>query len=329
MKRTLLALIFTIILSGAYSQRVLTIEEGLKLGNVSTIGFVKETSKSFESVYMNTGYDTVWDFSNENWNSSMVNYGFRYSSLSDVTAMHYTWMNEYCATPVPRNFFYTYNAPRDTLFLDAYVDGTHLMKYPERVPYLTYPMYFGDTVFQYTLQRQNSTNPFLPIGNVSSIAMYDGYGTLKTPTHTFDSVFRITRLQIDSVYLGPVLLKNPGIAEMIWVQANIGLPLLRIVAQETGYLVYYTDTLGNTLGINNHDLNNQVQVYPNPFTDKIHVEIGAHEISKLALSDINGKLLLEQHATSNEIETGSLPAGIYLLEIEVSSGERVYRKLIK
>lgn len=329
MKKILLALVLNIFVLHSYSQRVLTIEEGLKLGNVSTIGFVKETNKNFDSIYFNTGYDHVWDFTNENWNSEMVNYGFRYSYLSDITAMHYTWMNEYCETPVPRNLFYTYNAVRDTLFLDAYMDGIHLMKYPQRVPYLTYPMNYLDTIVNYTPQRQNSTNPFLPIGNVTSVAMYDGFGTLKTPQHTFDSVFRITRAQIDSVYLGPILLKNPGMVEMIWVQANVGLPLLRIIEQENGYLVYYSDTLGQTLGINKNELNRLVQVYPNPFRDEINVEVSGHAIQKMVLSDMSGKVLIEQEGTNNNLQTAMLPEGIYLLEIEIKSGERIFRKVMK
>jgi hypothetical protein len=329
MKRKLLVFVFGIIFLQANAQRVLTINEGLKLGNVSTIGFVKETSKSFEDLVFNTGYNHVWDFSAENWNSEMVNYSFRYSQFSPNVAMRYTWMNEYCATPVPRDLYYTYNAVRDTLFLDGYMDGIHLMKYPQRVPYFTYPMYFGDTVVHFTPQRQNSTNPFLPIGNVLSIAMYDGYGTLKTPTHTFDSVFRITRAQLDSIYLGPILLENPGVAEMIWVQADIGLPLLRIVEQETGYLIYYSDTLGNTLGINKNELNRSVQVYPNPFRDEIQVEMIGYKISKLSLNDINGRVVISQDGSNSSIETAMLPSGIYLLEIEVSTGERLYRKLLK
>lgn len=329
MNRNLLLFILCFSIFQSQAQRVLTIEEGLKLGNVSTIGFVRETNKSIEDVYAKTGYDYVWDFTGENWNSEMVNYKFRYSFLSDVTAMHYTWMNEICETPVPRNLFYTYNAQRDTVFLDAYMDGIHLMKYPQRVPYLTYPMYFGDTVVQFTPQKQNSTNPFLPIGNVLSIAMYDGFGTLKTPTGTFDSVFRISRVQVDSIYLGPILLDNPGLAEIIWVQANVGLPLLRIVEQEKGYLVYYSDTLGNTLSIDKNELNRAVQIYPNPFKDEIQVEINGYQISKLSMSDMNGKLILEQIGSESRLETAQLPEGMYLLEIELTGGERVYRKVVK
>jgi hypothetical protein len=329
MNKNLLLLILCFSIFQIQAQRVLTIEEGLKLGNVSTIGFVKETNKDIDDIYLNTGYNHVWDYSGENWNSQMVNYKFRYSYLSDVTAMHYTWMNEICETPIPRNFFYTYNAARDTVFLDAYKDGIHLMKYPQRVPYLTYPMNFGDTIYQYTPQKQNSTNPFLPIGSVYSIAMYDGFGTLKTPTHTFDSVFRITRVQLDSIYLGPILLSNLGFAEIFWVQANVGLPLLRIVEQENGYLVYYSDTLGNTLGIDKNDLNRNVEVYPNPFKEEIQVEISGYQISKLSMSDMNGKLILEQIGSQSNIETSHLPEGMYLLEIEITSGERVYRKVVK
>ena len=104
MNKNLLLLILCFSIFQIQAQRVLTIEEGLKLGNVSTIGFVKETNKDIDDIYLNTGYNHVWDYSGENWNSQMVNYKFRYSYLSDVTAMHYTWMNEICETPIPRNF---------------------------------------------------------------------------------------------------------------------------------------------------------------------------------------------------------------------------------
>jgi hypothetical protein len=47
------------------------------------------------------------------------------------------------------------------------------------------------------------------------------------------------------------------------------------------------------------------------------------------MSDMNGKLILEQIGSQSNIETSHLPEGMYLLEIEITSGERVYRKVVK
>ncbi|MBN2806289.1 MAG: T9SS type A sorting domain-containing protein, partial [Prolixibacteraceae bacterium] len=74
-------------------------------------------------------------------------------------------------------------------------------------------------------------------------------------------------------------------------------------------------------------------LYPNPFTDHFTLQLpGNKENLRLKVSDQNGRIVISQKLTETEtqfrIETGELPAGLYIVEI---SGEKLHysRKIIK
>jgi len=93
---------------------------------------------------------------------------------------------------------------------------------------------------------------------------------------------------------------------------------------------YGSDTHCKTLylGVTAQDnpvLQAQVQVWPAPFRERFAVALSANLRSPaLRLHDAAGRLVLEQRLVLgvNEIETGALPAGMYVWEI-VAGGDRV------
>jgi hypothetical protein len=71
------------------------------------------------------------------------------------------------------------------------------------------------------------------------------------------------------------------------------------------------------------------QVYPNPFTDALHMESTPE--AQAVLTDVNGRSVLHASADSNGkmwLATSSLPAGIYFIRITTSTGSSL-QKLIK
>jgi hypothetical protein len=68
-----------------------------------------------------------------------------------------------------------------------------------------------------------------------------------------------------------------------------------------------------------------VQVFPNPATDKINVW-SENKIYNLSLFDIEGKMILTKNNT-NIIETENLVRGIYFLEITFENS-KTYKKVI-
>ncbi|WP_299118633.1 T9SS type A sorting domain-containing protein [uncultured Winogradskyella sp.] len=73
----------------------------------------------------------------------------------------------------------------------------------------------------------------------------------------------------------------------------------------------------------------QVNIYPNPFTDKVIIKTNK-TIQSVLLFDILGKQVYKSSSISDfEDFSSSLKAGVYLLEVSTSNGESVTKKLIK
>ena len=58
----------------------------------------------------------------------------------------------------------------------------------------------------------------------------------------------------------------------------------------------------------------RVNVYPNPFNDKITVD-SEHKINSLRIIDVNGRVMLSSNDGSKTISTSNLSPGVYILEI--------------
>lgn len=69
-----------------------------------------------------------------------------------------------------------------------------------------------------------------------------------------------------------------------------------------------------------------ITVWPNPFTDYIRID-GARRLGKCTLSDLSGKVVLEN--TSGILQTSSLDKGIYILNVATADGEAFRQKIIK
>ena len=91
------------------------------------------------------------------------------------------------------------------------------------------------------------------------------------------------------------------------------------------------DTLIDTTGISkNIDFTNEINIYPNPSSDKITIE-STSTITEAELSDITGRVMLRQKENSSHhfsISIAQLQAGIYMLRIKTKDGV-VVRKIVK
>jgi hypothetical protein len=73
-----------------------------------------------------------------------------------------------------------------------------------------------------------------------------------------------------------------------------------------------------------------INVYPNPFSDRTVIDLADIDISgyKLSIYNISGRKVLEMDQIQSgriELERGNLPAGIYIIELK---GDKVYRNKI-
>jgi hypothetical protein len=75
---------------------------------------------------------------------------------------------------------------------------------------------------------------------------------------------------------------------------------------------------------------NDVGIYPNPFSDRLDVE-GKVENAVIKIYNSKGNLVISSAFNSGrqEINTASLPDGIYICNIITSSGRIISEKIVK
>ena len=83
-----------------------------------------------------------------------------------------------------------------------------------------------------------------------------------------------------------------------------------------------------TIGMNEWKLNNQVIIYPNPFSETIHITLLNNlKLEKAIIFDLVGNEIIS--STKNEIDASSLKSGIYLIRIVDNNGNSYSEKLVK
>ena len=89
---------------------------------------------------------------------------------------------------------------------------------------------------------------------------------------------------------------------------------------------FTTRNLSSSVSLNEWNKSQSVVVYPNPVENKLYIG-GIDAIQSIQILDLNGKLI-GSNMGQNQIETGHLQSGIYLLNI-VSENGRFSKKIVK
>lgn len=98
---------------------------------------------------------------------------------------------------------------------------------------------------------------------------------------------------------------------------------------------YYIDAVSLTpviLNTEDNELENQLNVYPNPISDYFTVELATHQSNvSVKLYNVMGELLLQRNIENHllKIDISDLSTGIYLLEITDVKDNRVIKRLSK
>jgi len=75
------------------------------------------------------------------------------------------------------------------------------------------------------------------------------------------------------------------------------------------------------------------RIYPSPARDQLIIESGGAALQSARLLQLDGRVLINrqaERATGHQrmiLELASVPAGIYLLELQTTEGERISRKV--
>lgn len=81
----------------------------------------------------------------------------------------------------------------------------------------------------------------------------------------------------------------------------------------------YTTTIQNTLGLQENDFINNISVNPNPVKNILNFKT-KHNISKIEVYDIAGRILSSNSISENKIDISELKAGNYILKLYTEKG---------
>ena len=88
--------------------------------------------------------------------------------------------------------------------------------------------------------------------------------------------------------------------------------------------VYSVTSIGN-----NAFEKNKISVYPNPAKNKINLQfLNNVKADKIVISDLNGKIILEQTIGTNQVDVSQIANGMYILQA-FSGKDKYQSKFIK
>ena len=82
------------------------------------------------------------------------------------------------------------------------------------------------------------------------------------------------------------------------------------------------------MSTNNFDLSDNIQIYPNPSTNVIHINQNNQSIDKIEIIDLKGNIILSKFEEFENINVNHLSLGIYILKI-YADNNIIEKKLIK
>jgi len=206
-------------------------------------------------------------------------------------------------------------------------DPAEKLKFP-----ITYNTTFTDT-YAGMVNLGGTTIP--RNGNVTVTA--EGYGTIITPSGTFQNVLKIKTEEVSNA--GTMYSENTITYD--WFQAGTSFPLLRMTKRVslmgTMYSSFYLDIA--TTGIN-EDLATQInlQLFPNPAsaTATLQFELKTAAEANVVISDLMGRKVanykLGKTSTalqSQIINVAKLAKGIYLVQLELEGKTAVKRLVVQ
>lgn len=331
MKHTYALSVFLLSTIITFAQPQFTSNHCFQVNDSSKIGFAI-VSQNFDDFISSTGNNYTWDFTTTGtpgpwttWTAPTASYLFQPSTQSIHTPFHATEINEYAVLSFSRDVFYTYSASQDTLYYDGLYSNANYL-YSPRVPYLTFPLNYSDSVYTHIKQYANPNQPTTATGSVTRYWMYDGYGTVKLPYGTATDVYRVRTKQVDSSYV--INFVTPY-EEIIWFRQSDGIPVLRFLKNGTLISAYFA-SVDATSGIDDEKNSSAISVFPNPFTNSIKISASTNEkIENVKIFDAFGNLVVSgKNIVENTINTKELNSGVYFVEV-ITDKSFVFKKIIK
>lgn len=312
-----------------------------------------------------TGEDYLWNFSDidaTNWAAdtfvSVSSTPFAYNvSFNNPTAPKY---KATLASPQPdinipiggfsfSNIFYYYKLAGDTIYSQVGQAITvNSIPLPIRFDDIDFMYHFPSSFGDYDTCYSSYSVSIPQIGfnsrKQTRYNYYDGFGTLITPNDTFYDVIRVKTIikSRDSIYSDQYNMPfafNTTTTEYKWFSSELRGPAM-IVSTSSGQgpartsLKYHDTPIvipENILSFENED----ILVYPNPFSESVIIKINNHLLpSKIAVQDEQGKVIFQKTCLNQSDLTElshhllNLKSGFYILKFS-NQKNNLIKKIIK
>lgn len=84
------------------------------------------------------------------------------------------------------------------------------------------------------------------------------------------------------------------------------------------------------VGINENDISDNINVYPNPFNDRIILSnFSTEKVKHVLIYDNLGKLIMSENRETEYVNTEALNNGLYFVNIVFANGSSITKKLVK
>ena len=78
------------------------------------------------------------------------------------------------------------------------------------------------------------------------------------------------------------------------------------------------------------EASNKLKIFPNPTSKELHIQIEQGRVEQVRLYSVLGERLRSRvlQASAGTLSVDGLTDGVYLLEVELSGGQRIWRKVL-
>ncbi len=273
------------------------------------------------------GKDMVWDYSTLTNTQDLEQVLWKPISEASKEAQSAFPKATYFQTPSAissvTNFFSVDNSSHKLL---GYKVATDFLKLDKPIEYYPYPMKFGqeyESSYSYEFSGSKAQSKYTVV--------YDGYGKLQLPDITIENAFRLK--QITRTVFEDDLSDTIISTEFRFIEFKTGRVVFTVIEQgpsgdpkQNNYLYQYF--VSPIISSVNEELSAKTEVYPNPSTSFIRVDVPNSMILDYDIVDLNGNTI-SSSIYSNMIDVSGLAAGTYFVKANLISNDVVLKKFIK
>ena len=305
--KSLLSFVFTVLCSYLIAQP--TIERA----NMITLGSKMDIAVGGSVNPGKAGANQTWDFSthkvspggsisfvdpkNTPFSSLVKDANFTYKiSLPTGNRYIYFKMSDTKFEQLLNNFDSSANFSKSSYLDDPKID-------------FTFPMKFKDSIADSWKRGDGVTG--------TSIRVYDGYGTLKTPYGTYDSVIRIKSMS------------GGGPWSYNWYHAKPFYPIFSL-DNENNTTFCLTKIVTSTKD-DVASVKARISVYPNPVNGILNINTinNLKNIKSVYVRDMIGRISMVLPTQTTSINTESLSDGVYFLIVDSQEGHATEKFVVK